>query len=226
MPGHFTFYSDKIENNFAYFSEQETKHAILVLRFQLGDYIEFTTGNGIYYSGKIVEIQKKSFLASVDSYKELPQRNFVMAVGILKSSDRMEWLVEKCSEIGVKQLVFLKSQNGERSKINLDKLKKTAVAAMKQSHSAWLMDIQEDNFESALNTNQVNKYIAYCNSDIVQSLPLKFGNDSIVFIGPEGDFTLGEIESAQSHGFQVIGLGSQILRTETAAIVCASWSLS
>ena len=226
MPGHFTFYSDKIENNFAYFSEQETKHAILVLRFQLGDSIEFTTGNGIYYTGKIVEIQKKSFLASVDSYKELPQRNFVMAVGILKSSDRMEWLVEKCSEIGVKQLIFLKSQNGERSKINLDKLKKTAVAAMKQSHSAWLMDIQEGNFESALNTNQVNKYIAYCNSDIVQSLPLKFGNDSIVFIGPEGDFTLGEIESAKSHGFQVIGLGSQILRTETAAIVCASWSLS
>jgi 16S rRNA (uracil1498-N3)-methyltransferase len=226
MPGHFTFYSDKIENNFAYFSEQETKHAILVLRFQLGDSIEFTTGNGIYYTGKIVEIQKKSFLASVDSYKELPQRNFVMAVGILKSSDRMEWLVEKCSEIGVKQLIFLKSQNGERSKINLDKLKKTAVAAMKQSHSAWLMDIQEDNFESALNTNQVNKYIAYCNSDIVQSLPLKFGNDSIVFIGPEGDFTLGEIELAKSYGFQVIGLGSQILRTETAAIVCASWSLS
>ena len=226
MPGHFTFYSDKIENNFAYFSEQETKHAILVLRFQLGDSIEFTTGNGIYYTGKIVEIQKKSFLASVDSYKELPQRNFVMAVGILKSSDRMEWLVEKCSEIGVKQLIFLKSQNGERSKINLDKLKKTAVAAMKQSHSAWLMDIQEDNFESALNTNQVNKYIAYCNSDIVQSLPLKFGNDSIVFIGPEGDFALGEIELAKSYGFQVIGLGSQILRTETAAIVCASWSLS
>ncbi len=226
MPGHFTFYSDKIENDFAYFSEQETKHAILVLRFQLGDSIEFTTGNGIYYTGKIVEIQKKSFLASVDSYKELPQRNFVMAVGILKSSDRMEWLVEKCSEIGVKQLIFLKSQNGERSKINLDKLKKTAVAAMKQSHSAWLMDIQEGNFESALNTNQVNKYIAYCNSDIVQSLPLKFGNDSIVFIGPEGDFTLGEIELAKSYGFQVIGLGSQILRTETAAIVCASWSLS
>ena len=226
MPGHFTFYSDKIENNFAYFTEQETKHAILVLRFQLGDSIEFTTGNGIYYTGKIVEIQKKSFLASVDSYKELPQRNFVMAVGILKSSDRMEWLVEKCSEIGVKQLIFLKSQNGERSKINLDKLKKTAVAAMKQSHSAWLMDIQEGNFESALNTNQVNKYIAYCNSDIVQSLPLKFGNDSIVFIGPEGDFTLGEIELAKSYGFQVIGLGSQILRTETAAIVCASWSLS
>jgi 16S rRNA (uracil1498-N3)-methyltransferase len=226
MPGHFTFYSDKIENNLAYFSEQETKHAILVLRFQIDDLIEFTTGNGIYYSGKIVEIQKKSFLAKVEIFKELPQRNFVLAVGILKSSDRMDWLVEKCSEVGVKQLIFLKSQNGERSKINLDKLKKTAIAAMKQSHSAWLMDIQEDNFESALNRNLENKYIAYCNSDVVQSLPLKFGEDSIVFIGPEGDFTLNEIELAKSHGFQVIGLGSQILRTETAAIVCASWSLS
>jgi len=226
MPGHFTFYSDKIENNLAYFSEQETKHAILVLRFQIDDLIEFTTGNGIYYSGKIVEIQKKSFLAKVEIFKELPQRNFVLAVGILKSSDRMDWLVEKCSEVGVKQLIFLKSQNGERSKINLDKLKKTAIAAMKQSHSAWLMDIQEDNFESALNRNLENKYIAYCNSDVVQSLPLKFGDDSIVFIGPEGDFTLNEIELAKSHGFQVIGLGSRILRTETAAIVCASWSLS
>ena len=226
MPGHFTFYSDKIENNFAYFSEQETKHAILVLRFQLGDSIEFTTGNGIYYKGKIVEIQKKSFIAEVDSFKEIPQKNFVLAVGILKSSDRMEWLVEKCGELGVKQLIFLKSQNGERSKINLEKLKKTAVAAMKQSHSAWLMDIQEMNFENAIKTNLENKYIAYCNSDIIQSLPLKFGVNSIVFIGPEGDFTLGEIDFAKSQGFQVIGLGSQILRTETAAIVCASWSLS
>ena len=71
-----------------------------------------------------------------------------------------------------------------------------------------------------------NKYIAYCNSDIIQILPLKFGVNSIVFIGPEGDFTLGEIDFAKSQGFQVIGLGSQILRTETAAIVCASWSLS
>lgn len=226
MPGHFTFYSDKIENNFACFSEQETKHAILVLRFQIGDSIEFTAGNGIYYSGKIVEIQKKSFIASVESFIELPQRNFVLAVGILKSSDRMEWLVEKCSEIGVRQLIFLKSQNGERSKINLEKLKKTAIAAMKQSHGAWLMDIQETNFENAIKTNLKNKYIAYCNSDIVQSLPLKFGDDSIVFIGPEGDFTLEEIELAKSHSFQLIGLGSQILRTETAAIVCASWSLS
>ncbi len=226
MPGHFTFYSDKIENNVAYFSEQETKHAILVLRYKIGDLIEFTSGDGIYYFGKIVEIQKKSFLASVESFKELPQRNFVLAVGILKSSDRMEWLVEKCSEIGVKQLVFLKSQNGERSKINIEKLKKTAIAAMKQSHSAWLMDIQEDSFENAINRNQENKYIAYCNSDIAQSHPLKFGDDSIVFIGPEGDFSLSEIDLAKSHGFQVIGLGSQILRTETAAIVCASWSLS
>jgi 16S rRNA (uracil1498-N3)-methyltransferase len=97
---------------------------------------------------------------------------------------------------------------------------------MKQSHSAWLMDIQEMNFENAIKTNLENKHIAYCNSDIIQSLPLKFDVNSIVFIGPEGDFTLGEIDLAKSQGFQVIGLGSQILRTETAAIVCASWSLS
>lgn len=226
MPGHFTFFSDIIQNDLAFFSEQETKHAILVLRYQIGDSIEFTTGNGNYYFGKIVEIQKKSFIAKVDSFNQVPQRIFSLAVGILKSSDRMEWLVEKCSEIGVGQLIFLKSQNGERSKINKEKLKKTAIAAMKQSHGAWLIEIQEMNFEIALNTKHENKYIAYCNSDIVQSLPLKFGDDSIVFIGPEGDFTLGEIDLAKSNGFQVIGLGSQILRTETAAIVCASWSLS
>jgi len=226
MPGHFTFFTDNIQNNLAFFSEQETKHAILVLRYQIGDSIEFTSGNGIYYFGKIVEIQKKLFVATVESYKEQSQKNFVLAVGILKSSDRMEWLVEKCSEIGVKQLIFLKSQNGERSKINLEKLKKTAIAALKQSHSAWLMDIQEMNFETALNIDYQNKFIAYCNSETVQSLPLKFDDDSIVFIGPEGDFSMGEIDLAKSHGFQVIGLGSQILRTETAAIVCASWSLS
>lgn len=226
MPGHFTFYSEKIENGIAYFSEQETKHAILVLRFQLNDHVEFSDGFGNYYKGQIIEIQKKTFLAEIKSVEQYPQKDFTISVGILKSSDRMEWLVEKCSELGVKKIVFLKSQNGERSKINIEKLRKTAIAAMKQSHGSWLMEIIEMEFSKAIVVPQKNKYIAYCDHDFGISIPIHFLEDSIVFIGPEGDFSKTEIEIAKKNGFQVIGLGSKILRTETAAIVCASWALN
>jgi len=226
MPGHFTFFADKIENQIAYFSEQDAKHATLVLRFSVGDKIEFTNGMGEYGFGKILEANKKGMIASLEKCETHEKNEFTLAIGILKSSERMEWLVEKCTEIGVGKLIFFKSQNGERGRINTDKLKKIAIAALKQSHGAWLPEIIETTFENALQISKGQRYLAYCDEHMATKIPLPFESDATVFIGPEGDFTQGEVELSKSYNVQTIGLGRKILRTETAAVVCASWSIT
>lgn len=225
MPGHFTFFAEKIEGNFAFFTEQEAKHATLVLRYSVGDKIEFSDGVGNYYSGEIIEANKRGMKAQIEQTEFIQPSQFTLAVGILKSSDRMEWLVEKCTEIGVGRLVFFRSQNSERAKINLDKLRKTAISAMKQSHGAWLPIIEETTFEKALEISSKQKFLAYCDTKMVSKKPFKFDSETVVYIGPEGDFSKSEVELSQIKQVQTIGLGEKILRTETAALVCASWSI-
>lgn len=226
MPGHFTFFAEKIEGNFAFFTEQEAKHATLVLRYTVGDKIEFSDGFGSYCFGEIIEANKHGMKAQIEKIEFIQPSQFTLAVGILKSSDRMEWLVEKCTEIGVGRLVFFRSQNSERTKINLDKLRKTAVSAMKQSHGAWLPIIEETSFEKALEIPSKQKFLAYCDTNMVSKKPFKFESETVVYIGPEGDFSKSEVELSQIKQVQTIGLGEKILRTETAALVCASWSIA
>jgi 16S rRNA (uracil1498-N3)-methyltransferase len=166
-----------------------------------------------------------AMVAEIENVVSSDQNSFTMAIGILKSSDRMEWIVEKCTEIGVGKLIFFKSQNSERTKVNIDKLRKTAIAALKQSHGSWLPVIEESTFEKVIQLNSEHKYLAFCDEAMISNKPIPFEKDSIVFIGPEGDFTLSEVEQAIENGIKVIGLGKQILRSETAALVCASWSI-
>lgn len=225
MPGHFTFFAESIEGKLATFSEQESKHALLVLRYAVGDSIEFTNGSGSYYWGKIIEAQKRGMVAEIENVVSSDQNSFTMAIGILKSSERMEWIVEKCTEIGVGKLIFFKSQNSERAKVNIDKLRKTAIAALKQSHGSWLPAIEESTFEKVIQLDFEHRYLAFCDEAMISNKPIPFEKNSIVFIGPEGDFTLSEVEQAKENGIEVIGLGKQILRSETAALVCASWSI-
>lgn len=225
MPGHFTFFAETVTGNVATFSEQESKHAILVLRYSVGDSIEFTDGAGKYYHGKICEAQKRGMIAEIQSEFFVEPNTFTIAIGILKSSDRMEWIVEKCTEIGIGKIVFFKSQNSERAKINIDKLRKTAIAALKQSHGSWLPKIEESTFELAIKIEAGQKYLAFCDEAMISNKPIPFEKNSVVFIGPEGDFSHIEVEQAKENGVKIIGLGKQILRSETAALVCASWSI-
>lgn len=224
MPGHFCFYTENISDTVAWFNEQETKHAIQVLRFNLGDSIEFTDGNGFLYTGKILSIEKNRFSAEITQKNQRSPLEITICVGKLKSSDRMEWLVEKCTEIGIQKLAILQTKNVERSFINIEKLKKTAIAALKQSHGSNLPDIVELNFSESL-LLPGEKYIAACKDSESQIIPEKFKRNSVIYIGPEGDFTEQEIEMAISQGAQLISLGKTVLRTETAALVCAAKSI-
>lgn len=223
MPGHFTFYTELINKEYALFPESESKHIGQVLRFQVGDEIEFTDGKGKIFKGKIDAIEKKSVKAIIERVEEYPSPTVSIAVGILKNSDRMEWLVEKATELGVNSITWMSTDNTERSKLNLEKHRKTAIAAMKQSHTSWIPNIELANFSSVINSsNHDMRLIAHC-SDRLDSLKSEdFKGNTLILIGPEGDFSNQEVSDALKSGFKSIGLGDRILRTETAVLKALS----
>lgn len=219
MPGHFTFYSEIIVDNFAVFSESESKHISQVLRYQIGDDIEFTDGKGKMYYGKIHSIENRVVKVSVENRKEFSVPKIAIGVGILKNSDRMEWLVEKATELGVHSIFWMTTDNTERSKLNIDKHIKTAISAMKQSHSTWLPIIETVSFSSIIESNSYNtKLISHCQDQLDELKSDNFSGNTLVLIGPEGDFSSQEITKARNLGFNPVGLGNRILRTETAVL--------
>ena len=219
MPGHFTFYSETIVDNFAVFSESESKHISQVLRYQVGDEIEFTDGKGKMFYGNIDSIENRVVKVRVENKVEFSVPKTTIAVGILKNSDRMEWLVEKATELGVHSIFWMTTDNTERSKLNIDKHKKTAISAMKQSHSTWLPIIQMVSFKSIIESNSYNtKLISHCQGELDELKSGNFSGNTLVLIGPEGDFSSQEVTIAVNLGFNPIGLGTRILRTETAVL--------
>jgi 16S rRNA (uracil1498-N3)-methyltransferase len=133
--------------------------------------------------------------------------------------------LEKSVELGLQKLVWTACDNSERAKVFLDKLMKTCVAAMKQSHGSWLPVLEHMSFKEAIQKFGDEAYIAHCSGGLAYSAK-DLKADSVVFIGPEGDFSESEIKIAKEKGGKELQLGSRILRTETAAIAaCAAANL-
>lgn len=225
MPGHFSFFTQEIENQYAVFDENETRHAIHTLRYAEGDTIQFTDGLGNRYSGIIDNIKKNSFNARIVHKAVMKnQGNLSLGVGLIKNADRLEWLVEKCTELGVKQLWFLNTGNSEKRKLNLERLKKIAVAALKQCHGSRLPLLEAVNFTEVLTKKTSDRFICYCNlsENINPADATRLKEDCLVLIGPEGDFTPKEVEQATEAGFCFLSLGPNILRTETACMAVSA----
>lgn len=217
MPGHFTFYTEEIKNNQAVFSESESKHMVQVLRYSQGDIIEFTDGKGAIFKGSLLEANRKSVVAKVEEKTTSDIPDTVLVLGILKSSDRMETVVEKCVELGINTIHLMPSENSERKKVNLDKLHKTAIAAMKQSHGNYLPSIKVSSIQEIIQEYGDKLMLAHCR-DGFKALPKVLNRDSIVCVGPEGDFSEKEIDLFKAAKATEISLGKRILRAETAAI--------
>ena len=224
MPGHFTFYCNRMEGNLAYFDEVESKHAIQVLRYGLGDEIQFTNGQGMRMKGVIEMANKQGFQATVTHTEavERPSELHIL-MAILKAGDRMEWACEKITELGVSSFTLFQSDHSERAKVNMERMKKVVLSAMKQSHGSWLPTVEVLPFQEAINSHPhiKQKYIAHCGVGDKVSM-LEVLTPSAVMIGPEGDFSQKEVESAEKAGWLPLNLGEQILRTETAAVAVAA----
>jgi 16S rRNA (uracil1498-N3)-methyltransferase len=230
------FYLPNLDQDDFEFSEEESKHCIRVLRKKKGDQIQLIDGKGTEALAEIVsDNPKKCSGQIVQRILHKPNRNYHLhlAIAPTKNFDRMEWMLEKCIEIGVDEISFIMTANSERDKINLERCEKIAIAAIKQSKQFYLPSIHPiQTFQAFLDrTNNIqNKWIAWCETDKTSTLIAQLketpDTNTVILIGPEGDFSADEVKQAAKKGFQLCSLGPNILRSETAAVyatvVCSS----
>ena len=219
------FYVPNISGAEVILNETESKHAIRVLRLQNGSLVQIVNGKGGFYEAEITDANpKKCRLAIVKSSFEFGKKDFHLHIAIAptKNIDRFEWFLEKATEIGIDEITPLLTSHSERKTINPERLEKILVSAMKQSLKAYLPRLNNiiTFKELVVNNKTKNKYIAYC--DDIQKTHLKDlvnkGKDTLILIGPEGDFSLEEIQIALENNFEIVSLGTARLRTETAGI--------
>ena len=223
------FFTDRIEGDLAHLTEEEARHAFQVLRKQVGDPLHLIDGAGGLYYGPIVEVGKRRGAVRIETRQtEYGKRKYALRIAIAptKNIGRMEWLVEKATEIGVDAIQLLQCERSERKKVRLDRLEKIALAAAKQSLRAYVPKIQAlTRYADWIKTERTGEcYVAHCRKGEERHYLLHNytpPSDVWVLIGPEGDFTVAEIELALARGFQPVSLGEHRLRTETAGIaVC------
>ena len=210
--------ADEIVN----FPEEEKKHIIKVFRKKEGEFINVTNGKGLCLKVKILINSSNELIGKVDdinhfkSNKKAP----VIAISPTKNISRFEWFMEKASEIGIKKIVPLITNNSERRKININRCNKILIVAMKQSHNYFLPEISNPIKIDEFIINQDGGYIAHCKEGIKKDfLKVKILKDNpIILIGPEGGFTSSEIKNALRNNFTPVSFGNNRLRTETAGI--------
>ncbi len=203
----------------------EFKHCIKVLRKKSGDQIGIFDGQGQYFKVKIGAIAKNHCDLEILEKEILPRKPFYthLVVAPTKSTDRMEWMIEKLGELSIDEVTFIHTQHAERPKIKTDRLEKKAISAMKQAKSGYLLKINPlIRFNEFIKSTQLsdNRYLA----TVKHGLPLlqrrlTQGSSATILIGPEGDFSENEINLASSQGFELISLGKTTLRTETAGLM-------
>jgi len=223
------FYVPNISGDEILLNETESKHAIRVLRLQNGNRVQVIDGTGGFYEAEITDAnQKKCRLSVLKSQLEFGKKDFHLHIAIAptKNIDRFEWFLEKATEIGIGEITPLLTSHSERKTINIERLEKILVSAMKQSLKAYLPKLNEITPIKHLivNNKSKSKYIAYC--DDIQKIHLKDavirGQDTLILIGPEGDFSPEEVNLAVENGFKIVSLGTARLRTETAGIVACN----
>jgi 16S rRNA (uracil1498-N3)-methyltransferase len=227
------FYSPDSISHIHVLNEQESRHCIKSLRLRTGDELYLTDGKGNLYAAKIIEDNVKAcsveIVHQIEDYPRLP---YCLHIGIAptKNNERLEWFVEKAVEIGISEITTILCEKSERTSVKSDRMERLMISAMKQSLRTDLPvftnEIPFASFLEKTKNSYPQKYIACCGK--LQQSPsfLKTicqpHRDTLILIGPEGDFSPNEIHQAISCGFIPVSLGKFRLRTETAALLsCA-----
>lgn len=209
--------------------EEEALHALRVLRLNVGDEIVLMDGCGKYYNAEVTFASNKRCVYKIlEEHLQKCQwaRHYHIAIAPTKMMERMEWMVEKATEIGIDEFSFLNCKFSERRIIKLPRIDKIVISAIKQSHKAWKPQVNDMiAFKQFISTPRAGlKFIAHCYTEI----PRKYFFDELktqgqmddvtVLIGPEGDFSIEEVRLAIDKGYVPVHLGESRFRTETAAI--------
>lgn len=209
--------------------EDNSRHAISVLRMQTGEQLHLTNGKGSLFTASIADAHKKKCRLTITGIEHTPPAPGKTAIGIslVKNPVRFEWFLEKATEIGITEIFPLLCQRTEKQHFRQDRMNNVLVSALLQSRQTWLPVLHQPvKFDELVpRAAYGQQFIAHCREDQKQNLsgsliyPL---STQLILIGPEGDFTAAEIESALQHGFVPVALGSTRLRTETAGLVAAA----
>jgi 16S rRNA (uracil1498-N3)-methyltransferase len=218
------FYQPLLPEGRRYLDSEESRHVIKVLRKKKGDAINITDGKGIFYKGVIADADAHQCTFDIVEQKlqTTPDFHIHIAISPTKNSDRIEWFVEKSVELGIHEITLIHCDHTERQHLKLERLEKMAISAMKQSLKALLPVIHPlTNVRDVITCSMAaGKYIAHVdekNPDHLKNLtPPR--SSYLVLIGPEGDFSEGELILGEAHGFKKVSLGPSRLRTETAGL--------
>ncbi len=202
-------------------SAEESKHVVRVLRMKTGDKLEILDGKGLKCIGEITDNNPKSTEVRILEKKEITPSNkhIHIAIAPTKSNDRLEWFLEKATEIGVDEISLILTANAERKVIKLERLEKIIVSAFKQSKRSFKPKLNALQTFSDFVKMHPEGLIAHCYENEKNSIPfcLKPRN-CVIIIGPEGDFSESEVSEALAQKYTPISLGENRLRTETAGI--------
>lgn len=218
------FYTPDITGQTYTLNEEESKHCIRVLRLERHDVVQLIDGKGGFFTAQITDPNpKRTSLEVIDAKSEFEKRNHYLhiAVAPTKNIERIEWFLEKATEIGIDEITPILCERSERKEIKLDRLNKIITSAVKQSLKAYHPKLNPlTKYTQLVQAAEDDKYIAHCLGEPKLELrsALQPRGKYTIFIGPEGDFSPDEIALAKSNGLKAISLGSSRLRTETAAL--------
>jgi 16S rRNA (uracil1498-N3)-methyltransferase len=229
------FYTETIPaaQSIVVLNEENSKHAVQVLRMQNAEQLRLTDGFGNLYTAEISDAHKKKCTVNIldRKFEAAPAKQVSIAVSPVKNNSRFEWFLEKATEIGVTEIIPLICTRTEKQHFRHDRMNGILISALLQSQQVWLPKLHEpmkyEKYVQSLQNKDVQKFIAHCEEDQKTSLrdllstnqPI---NQSTILVGPEGDFTKEEIALALQNNFAPVALGDTRLRTETAALVAAT----
>jgi 16S rRNA (uracil1498-N3)-methyltransferase len=223
------FYGE-IEGNKVIINDEEQQHIVKVLRMRAGEDIHVTDGNGALASGKLIIEGKKAGIEVSEIKNDLPgfTPKLHIAIAPTKNIDRIEFFVEKAVEMGISEISIIATEKTERKNINIDKIRKQAIAASKQSlrfHFPVINDtVKLSDFLKDINSE--NTFVAHCHENLermeLKNIPAM--KEITFLIGPEGDFSEKEIAFLAEQKIKAVSLGNQRLRTETAGVFVAAWN--
>ena len=222
------FYAPGLKNNTHVLTEDESRHCIKSLRLGRGDIVHLTDGQGNLFQTRIVEDDPRRCLVEVEqTWHEYGKQPFSLHIALAptKNIKRYEWFLEKVTELGIDEITPLRCFHSERKHVNHERMNRIVVSAMKQSLKAYLPVLHEMRSfaDFVRNAPQDNRYMGYCEEGDTPHLKQRYrpGENALIMIGPEGDFSQEEVTLAKDHGFKTVSLGQSRLRTETAGVVAA-----
>jgi len=206
--------------------EEESQHAVKVLRLQVGDAITVVDGLGGFYNAKITNPHPKHCGFEItETIAEYGKRDYKLHIAIAptRNIERLEWFIEKATEMGIDEITPIICRFSERKIIKAERLDKIIVSAAKQSVKAYFPKLNPlCTIDELMKKHQASqKFIAHCYEEDKKLLQTEIqkSSDVLILIGPEGDFSKEEVQKALSAGFVPVSLGNSRLRTETAGVV-------